>query len=88
MWKRCLTTTFTKKIDELTKHNILFVDTIEFTIHNPDTVSKMSSNREYIYKATIKYRDNNILKYKELEDDNFNNIYTQVNNFIHNEVKP
>lgn len=81
-------TTISKKINDFSKHNVYFIDTVDITIHHPDTVSKSSLYREHMYKATVKYTENGEKMYKVFEDDNFDTMYNKMQNFIHNERKP
>jgi len=81
-------TTISKKINDFSKHNVHFIDKLEITIHNPDTVSKTSPYREHMYKATVKYNQNGKMMYRIFENDDFDTMYNTMQNFIHNELKP
>ena len=75
---------FTEKIKNFTKHNISFIDNIKIKITNPN---KLNIFNNHIYKANIWFikKDMNIIK--DFGNNNIDNLFNDISNFINKEIK-
>lgn len=74
-------------VNEKFKHNLNLVDKINIEIFNPNTVSKNSIFRNYVFNAEIKFQKNNTTIYQKFCSNNFENLIDQMNVFINQEIK-
>lgn len=77
----------TPHIKDFTKHNLQFIDKIEITIYNPNTVSSNSIFRNYQFNANISFLKNDMRLYKQFENNDFEILLNNIKKFINNEIK-
>lgn len=73
------------KLTDFSKNNLQFIDKIDVTIYNPNTVSKNSVFRKNMYESNVCFINRGMYVQKKFENDNFEHMINDVNNFIDNE---
>jgi hypothetical protein len=68
------------------KNNCSSVHNLELTINNPKNVNKNSIFTKTIYSIKINIRKDDLVIYKTIEDNNFDNLIKKTDNFLSSKI--
>ncbi len=68
-------------------HNCKYIDNIEILFYNPNSVRANSIMRPTIFEAKITFEKNNFRLYKTFNNNNYDNLIKDMQDFIEKEIK-
>lgn len=68
-------------------HNCQFIDKIEIVFYNPRTVNPNYISRSTLFSSTITFEKNNFRLYKNFNNNNYDDLLKDMENFIETEIK-
>jgi len=75
---------FIETIVNFTKNNIKQIDHINIKITNP---LKLNIFNPKVYDATLVFKKNDMSVYQNFSNDNFEDLITNINDFVSKEIK-